>query len=181
MKTSSQTHFKSFSQCNHDIMTANDIKIKELLQKWCRNFPKITKININLLGGAGAGKTFFLECIANEIVNKAYSVCYKTAFDLNEACRLYHIGQGSDLPAILDADVLLIDDLGTEPVLKNVTKEYLYNIINQRQVNNKPTIITSNLSLNDVLDRYDERIFSRLSNKILSLNIQLDSGDKRIK
>lgn len=178
--TSSQSKFKSFSQCNTDIMTSSDIRAKELLQEWCKKFPRITKININILGNAGCGKTFFLECIANEIIEKNYNVCYKTAFDLNELCRLYHIGQSNELYDMIKADVLLIDDLGTEPILKNVTKEYIYNIINQRQVNNKPTIITTNLSPQDILDRYDERIFSRLANKMLSINIQLDSKDKRI-
>ena len=76
---------------------------------------------------------------------------------------------------------MLIDDLGTEPVLKNVTKEYLYNLINTRQINKRATLITTNLSLDNILDRYDERIFSRLGNKNLSTIIQLLSSDKRLK
>jgi len=76
--------------------------------------------------------------------------------------------------------VLLIDDLGTEPILKNVTKEYLYNLINIRQINNRATMISTNLSLDNILNRYDERIFSRLANKSLSTTIQLLSRDKRI-
>ena len=74
----------------------------------------------------------------------------------------------------------MIDDLGTEPILKNITKEYLYNLINVRQVNNKPTFITTNLSLDNILERYDDRIFSRLGNKNLATNIQLTSSDKRV-
>ena len=178
--SSSQSKFKSFNQCNLEMMSENDIKAKELLQTWCQKFPKITKININIIGNAGSGKTFFLECIANTILEKNYNICYKTAFDMNEICRLYHIGQSNELYDMINADVLLIDDLGTEPILKNITIEYLYNIINQRQLNNKPTIISTNLSLENILDRYDERIFSRLNNKMLSINIKLDSADKRI-
>lgn len=180
LKSSSQTEFKSFDKCNKDIMDENDKKACEWLKTWCLRYPNITKTNINIIGGAGSGKTFMLECVANELISKNAIVCYKTAFELNELARLYHIGKSYEFSDCLNADVLLIDDLGTEPILKNVTKEYLYNIINTRQVNNKPTFITTNLSLDNILERYDERIFSRLGNKNLSINIQLISKDKRL-
>ena len=115
------------------------------------------------------------------IVKKGVVVIYKTAFEINELARLYHMGKSFDFSDCLNADVLLIDDLGTEPVLKNVTKEYLYNLINTRQINNKPTLISTNLSLDNILNRYDERIFSRLANKNLSTVIRLVSQDKRLK
>jgi len=180
MQASSQSEFKSFEDCKECLMDNVDKKACEWLKTWCSRYPNITKTNVNILGGAGCGKTFFLECVANEMINKGVLVCYKTAFEINEMARLYHIGKSYDFTTCLDADVLLIDDLGTEPVLKNVTKEYLYNLINIRQINNRPTFITTNLSLDNILDRYDERIFSRLANKNLSTTIQLVSKDKRI-
>ena len=109
------------------------------------------------------------------------ALTYITAFELNEQARLYHIGKSYDFSSCLNVDVLFIDDLGTEPILKNVTREYLYNLINIRQTNKLPTFVSSNLSLNDILARYDERIFSRLGNKQFSINIQLTSQDKRIR
>lgn len=180
-QASGQTEFKSFETCNKEIMDDTDIKAVEWLKTWCLRYPNITKTNINLIGGAGAGKTFMLECVANAMMAKNAVVCYKTAFELNELARLYHIGKSFDFSDCMNADVLLIDDLGTEPVLKNVTKEYLYNLINVRQNNNKPTFISTNLSLENILDRYDERIFSRLANKNLAITIQLISSDKRMK
>jgi len=179
--TSSQTSFKSFENSNTSYLNENDIKAHDWLKNWCLRYPNITKTNINIIGGAGTGKTFLLECVANELINKNAVVCFKTAFELNELARLYHIGKSFEFSDCMQADVLLIDDLGTEPVLKNVTKEYLYNLINVRQVKGKPTFITSNLSLENILDRYDERIFSRLGNKNLSINIVLNSQDKRLK
>lgn len=181
LRASSQSEFKNFADLNKDIMDETDIKASELLQIWCARYPNITKTNINLIGVAGCGKTFLMECVANELIKKGVVVCYKTAFEINELARLYHMGKSFDFTDCLNADVLLIDDLGTEPVLKNVTKEYLYNLINTRQINNKPTIISSNLSLDNILDRYDERIFSRLGNKNLAITIQLVSSDKRLK
>lgn len=180
LQASSQTEFKSFDNCKKEIMDNNDIKACEWLKTWCLRFPDVTKLNVNIVGSAGCGKTFLLECVANELINKGYVVCYKTAFEINELARLYHIGKSYDFSDCINADILLIDDLGTEPVLKNVTKEYLYNLINIRQINNRPTFITTNLSLDNIVDRYDERIFSRLANKNLSATIQLVSKDKRI-
>ena len=178
--SSSQSQFKNFAMQNVNIMDENDLKASEWLKMWCSRFPHTTKVNINIIGGAGSGKTFLLECVANEMLNKNVAICYKTAFELNELARLYHIGKSFSFADCLNADILFIDDLGTEPILKNVTKEYLYNLINVRQINNKPTFITTNLSLDNILTRYDDRIFSRLGNKNLSTNIQLTSKDKRV-
>lgn len=175
-----QATFSSFKNCNTKIMNENDKKTLDFLKTWCEKYPNTTKININIIGGSGSGKTFLLECVANEMINQNFTVCYKTAFELNELARQYHMGKSYTFADCLDADILLIDDLGTEPVLKNITKEYLYNLINTRQVNNRPTFISTNLSLENILSRYDERIFSRLGNKNLSINIKLDSKDKRL-
>ncbi len=180
-KISSQNQFKSFADCDLNIMSEDDQKTCNLLKTWCKKYPQVSKINICLVGGAGTGKTFLLECVANEMIKTGQAVCFKTAFELNELARLYHIGKSYDFADCLNADILLIDDLGTEPILKNVTKEYLYNLINTRQVNNLPTFISTNLDQGKLLDRYDERIYSRLANKNLSLNIQLTGSDKRIK
>lgn len=180
LKASSQSEFKSFNDCKPEIMDEVDIKASEGLKLWCARFPNVTKININIIGTSGCGKTFLLECVANELISKGVVVFYKTAFEINELARLYHIGKSYDFAECLNADVLLIDDLGTEPMLKNITKEYLYNLINVRQINNRPTFISTNLSLDNILDKYDERIFSRLTNKNISNTIQLISTDKRM-
>lgn len=172
--------FKSFADLDKNIMSEEDKKVEEILSTWCKKFPNVTKLNINIMGKPGSGKTTFTDCIANEMIKKGYSVAYKTAFEFNELARMYHIGRAYDFSNLLDADILIIDDLGSEIVLKNVTKEYLYNLINTRQINNKPTIISTNLNLDNILEKYDERIFSRLANKNLSLNIVLNSKDKRI-
>ena len=176
-----QSEFKSFKDCNNSIMNNEDVKTCNWLKTWCNKYPNISKTNINIIGGAGSGKTFLLECVANELVNKNVVIKYKTAFEINEIARLYHIGKSYEFTDCLNVDVLFIDDLGTEPIFKNVTKEYLYNLINIRQINNKPTFITTNLSMDNILSRYDDRIFSRLGNKNLAITIQLTSEDKRLK
>ncbi len=180
-QTSSQTDFKSFEMMDSAIMNENDISASEFVKTWCEKYPNVKKININILGGVGAGKTFLLECVASELLKKGAAVSFITSFELNEYARKYHAGKSFEFSDYLNAEVLLIDDLGTEPMIKNVTQEYLYNLINTRQTHKRPTIITSNLGLEDILDRYGERIFSRLGNKNLSANILLKDDDKRLK
>lgn len=181
LNASSQSVSKHFEGADLNIMDETDKKAMEVLKRWCESYPNVTKTNIMITGGAGSGKSFMLECVASELISKGVVVYFKTAFEINESARLYHIGKSFDFGDLLNCEILIIDDLGTEPVLKNITKEYLYNLINTRQVNNKPTFISTNLSFDDILSRYDERIFSRLSNKRLAINIQLLSSDKRLK
>lgn len=180
LASSSQTTFKNFENCKENIMDETDKKAIQILKNWCELYPNVNKININILGGAGCGKTFMLECVTSEMIKKGFMVCYKTSFELNELARLYHIGKSYEFSDCINADILIIDDLGTEPVLKNVTKEYFYNLINTRQIKKRPTFISTNLSQDDILSRYDERIYSRLGNKNLAVNIHLTSSDKRI-
>ena len=97
---------------------------------------------------------------------------YHTTFDSQK---------NSILEPFLTCSCLIIDDLGTEPILKNVTKEYLYLIINERMVNDKSTIISTNLTPDQIIDRYGERIFSRLFNKTNCLKLEFTSSDLRLK
>lgn len=180
IKSSSISKFKSFKDVDISLMNDVDLKALEILKTWCDKYPNVSKININIMGASGSGKTFLMECMANELVTSGQVVTFKTAFEINELARLYHMGKSYEFSDILKTDILFIDDLGTEPIIKNVTKEYLYNLINVRQMNNLPTIISTNLSEDDILSRYDERIFSRLANKNLSINLLLTSQDKRI-
>lgn len=173
-----QYKFVTFNDCAKDL-SPNLSRIYELAKQWCGKFPNSQILNINMIGGTGTGKTFLLECMASELITRGFNVMFTTAFALNDECRKYHFSLPSKVNEFMDCDVLIIDDLGTEPLLKNITIEYLFNIINLRQKRYKPTLISTNLSLDDILNRYDDRIFSRLSNKITSLTIPFNGIDMR--
>ena len=96
---------------------------------------------------------------------------YRTSFNENKA---------GLLDGVLNCDVLIIDDLGSEPNIKN-TEEYFYSLFNERLSKNKSTVITTNLNLNQLLLRYGERTFSRLCNKANSLSIKVVNTDLRLK
>lgn len=173
-----QYKLATFAECSPNI-SPNLLKIYNLSKQWCDKFPNSNILNITMSGGTGTGKTFLLECMASDLIAKGFNVMFTTAFALNDECRKYHFSLPSKVNEYMDCDVLIIDDLGCEPLLKNITIEYLFNIINLRQKRYKPTLISTNLTLEDILNRYDERIFSRLSNKMLSLTIAFDGIDMR--
>lgn len=156
----------------------------EVMKKWCDT--NSTKTNVVIAGQTGTGKTFLIECIASRLIERNRVVLYTTAFNLNNSMINYHNSvinpnRNEIMDPYLDAEVLIIDDLGTEPQYKNITKEYLYFIINERMIANRPTIITTNLQMNDIFVYYGERIFSRLVNKKTSILINIDGEDLRLK
>lgn len=165
---------------NHQILLA---KVKNLLLSYVNNFPKNTRCNFIISGPTGVGKTFALECMTSEILKKGYTANFLTAFQMNSQFLKYHTcfdaNKQSYLNLLLEPDLLVIDDLGTEPMLNNVTNEYLYLVLSERMLKHKATIISTNLDPNNLLERYKERIFSRLTDKTKSLLIKLDGDDLR--
>lgn len=155
----------------------------DLMQKWCYN--KKNYLNVLISGPCGTGKTFLTECVASELMKQNKLVLFTTSFNLNNSLLNYHISFDSAREEIikpfLTCECLIIDDLGSEPLLKNVTKEYLYLILNERMLAHLTTIITTNLNINELLENYGERITSRLISKKNTLTIYLDNEDLRLK
>lgn len=143
------------------------------------------KTNMLLTGNTGSGKTYLLTACANLCMEHNLSVLFVTAYALNSSFLDAHLSDHATRQAILDnlidVDVLLIDDLGTEQPYKNVTAEYMFTVLNERTVRIKQTFISTNLTLNDIRERYDERMFSRLVDQNTTFVAQLTGEDKRIK
>ncbi len=163
----------------------NGERLFNKLQEWSQKFPDITKKMIYIAGGTGVGKTFLLKCIANELIRNGNYIFYSTAFNMNndflEYCKASAEDKAYFLAPYLESEVLLIDDLGTEPILNNITLDYLYLILNERLIADKATIINSNLSLEQLIDRYGERIFSRIIDKRVGWAINFEGEDKRLR
>lgn len=157
--------------------------IKTKLVDWANKYPNIKKQNIIIRGTTGVGKTFLTECLASHLIDKGYSVCFLTAFEMNNLMQKYHTTFDSSKNAILSplvhSEFLFIDDLGTEPMLKNVTLNYLYLIISEREKLKKPIIITTNLTPETLMNRYEERIYSRLSNNNICAKFHITGNDLR--
>ena len=155
-----------------------------IMQDYASNFPNNDVSNYVFIGSPGTGKTYLSKCIESEVLNKGYSAIFLTATDLINIFLKIHLSE-IDKSLILDilstCDLLIVDDLGTEPMYKNVTVEYLLTVISTRLDANKPFIITTNLSTSELLDRYNERLISRLSDKTKTRFIPFNLEDLRRK
>lgn len=160
-------------------------KILDVFQKFASNFEQNKIKTILLCGKTGVGKTYLTKVLAKEVISRGHTAYYTTAFNLNNLMAKYHTtfdaAKNDLLNSVLESDLLVIDDLGIEPILKNVTLEYLLLIVSERLQNNKSTIINTNLAPTHIIDRYGERIFSRLMNKQTSLLINMEGIDLRLK
>lgn len=132
----------------------------------CKNFVRDFQDNpksLLFMGGVGLGKTHLSLSIVKEISEGGFGVVYGPAGTLFSAVEKEHFsysGETNKLDALLDCDLLVIDDLGTE-FLSSFTSSLFYNIINTRLLANKPTIINTNLTYDELETRYTPRITSR--------------------
>jgi DNA replication protein DnaC len=133
--------------------------------------------NLLLYGNTGVGKTFLANCIAKELLDNAHTVIYLTAFQLFDILEKHKFEKGEEsfefqnqFDYILDCDLLIIDDLGTELNNTFVTSQ-LYLCINERFLRQKSTIISTNLSLDNININYSERVFSRIASNYTLLKI----------
>ena len=153
------------------------------IRKICTLYPSTKKRCIVINGTTGNGKTYLAGCAASEMLHRGMSVLALTAFAANNRFLKYHTSfdaeKTSYLEPMLDCSLLIIDDLGTESILKNVTAEYLYLVLNERNLTGKLTMFTTNLSQNAILERYGERIYSRIFDKSLTYAKSLTTPDIR--
>ena len=111
------------------------------------------------------------NCIAKELLKKGKTVLYQTAPVLLESVIDYKMSKQKNyseniLKSVLESDLLIIDDLGTES-LNSMKLSELFNIINTRILNLNQkvtkTIISTNLNIQDIFRNYEERIGSRIA------------------
>ncbi len=176
----------TFANSNFNLFLEPD-KIKTLYSKienWCNCLPDTQYKTVLVSGETGVGKTYLIDCVCNNLIQKNVVVNYYTAFALSDLFLKYRTSFTQNnsglLDGVLNCDVLIVDDLGSEPNLKN-NEEYFYLLFNERLVKNKFTIITTNLLPSQLMDRYGERTFSRLRDKRSSTFIKIENPDLRRK
>ncbi|MGN0437388.1 MAG: ATP-binding protein [Lachnospiraceae bacterium] len=123
--------------------------------------------NLFFYGGTGLGKTFLSNCIAKYLLDRNHTVLYQSAIHLFEICADVIMNKNNNPNSkklyqyIFDCDLLIIDDLGTESKTSFITSE-VYDILNTRLREHKPTVISCNLTLKEISQRYSDRIVSRI-------------------
>ncbi len=177
----------NFSQADPALLEQNPVlkKAYELAKSYVAKFPNVKTPNLIFMGEVGVGKTFLLECVANALLEKEHFVVYVTAFGLSNAMlKSLTVGaleREALLSPLLDCDLLIIDDLGSEPMFRNLSTSNLFTIFNEREIKNKPTLLSTNLGLEEIEERYGNRLFSRIFNKRRSNVIRFHGKDLRIK
>ena len=158
------------------------IKCRNLCECYADQFPNTEKQNLLLTGGGGLGKTFLLNCIFERVTARGYSAVRVTAFRLFEAMRQQHVGNDpkyDGFSSLVEVPLLLIDDLGTEPVMRNITVEYLFTLLNERNAAKRHTVIATNLSPIELKERYGERVTSRMIDRNLCGAVLFKGKDLR--
>lgn len=157
-------------------------KYYQKIHTYCDKFGKNSK-NLIISGNVGTGKSFMAGCIYSAVTEQGFNCLFLSANELNSVFIKYHTAPIDDKhfysQFLTDCDLLVIDDLGCEPVYKNVTNEYLLITLNERSAKDLPTIITTNLTQDQLFDRYGERVISRINDKRRGIFLELNGEDLR--
>ncbi len=116
------------------------------------------------VGATGLGKTYLSACIARAVADRGYSVSYAPVAELLAAFEADKFRPQPDVSRTADyfsSDLLILDDLGTEMTTQFAVSA-LYQLLNSRLLENRPTIVSTNLPLGDIAPRYSAQIYSRL-------------------
>ena len=158
------------------------VSIRNVCLAYADAFPDTPTRDLLLMGKSGLGKTFLLQCIAHRTAERGFLPVYTSAYRLFELARKAYIENDSDiLSPMMEAPLLLIDDLGTEPLMNNVTITQLFNLLNERQMAGRHTVISTNLSISEMRERYTERITSRFLDATGCRRLQFIGEDIREK
>ncbi len=164
----SLSSFNSFSLSFYNNLPPEEYRemcnIFEKCRSYAQNFNLHTSDNILMIGNTGLGKTHLSLSIATVLLQNGYSVIYDSVGNLMHKLEMEHFGKNSDgntLDLLLECDLLILDDFGTEFVT-SFTKSMIYTIINSRINAEKPFIVNTNLVEEDLQEQYGNRILSRL-------------------
>ena len=163
---------ENFDNLSYEFYQGDDLHRFRNAEQTARNFVKNFNSdyhNLFFYGTVGTGKSFLSACIAKELLNKGNSVVYFSATEFFEQMAQHTFrkaGSESDveLSDITSCDLLIIDDLGTE-LMNQFVASSLFSCLTSRHLAKKATIISTNLSLEELRDRYSDRVFSRITSQ----------------
>ena len=144
-------------------------KIRNSAFAYAEAFPNNEKPDLLYYGPPGVGKTYLVNCIGGKVLERGYSVLKINAHRLIQMTMDNLRSAPEDRPDFVLPDLLMIDDLGTEPMIPNITIETLLSILSERQDSGKATVFATNLDIvsgsdegSSIQDFYGERFASRL-------------------
>ena len=162
---------ENFSNLSYEYYQGDDLTHFRKCVDVCRNFVQNFKQdyhNLFFYGTVGTGKSFLSGCIASELLQTGHSVIYFSASGLFDTLARYAFDSRAKealsgfYEDLYNCDLLIIDDLGTEMTNTFVASQ-LFSCLNERHLRKNATIISTNLSLEELRDRYSDRVFSRIT------------------
>ncbi len=162
---------ENFSTLSYEYYQGADLERFSKCVKICRDFVENFNQdyhNLFFYGTVGTGKSFLSGCIAKELLQSGHSVIYFSSTGLFDTLARYSFDTKSKealynfYKDLYNCDLVIIDDLGTEVTNSFVTSQ-LFSLLNERHLGRKATIISTNLSLEELRDRYSDRVFSRIT------------------
>lgn len=147
-------------------------RVYHFCRRYAEEFDSFPYRNLFLWGTPGVGKTFLSACIARTVSNQGFSVVYDTAINVFNQFEAEKFTRDPDAPQntrrYLSCDLMILDDLGSEMTTQFV-QAALYHLVNTRLISNKSTIISTNLSPEQIASRYSMQVDSRLRGEYQSL------------
>ena len=151
-------NIEKLGQCGNKTLREYMKEIRDYLTNYCEEYPKNNR-SILFTGSTGTGKTYFLHSIAKALLDRGVSVLYFTATGLFEYFSKKMREEGTE-DYIEEVDVILIDDLGTE-FSNSFTTSRFFALLNQRILDRKTMLISTNLNFKELRETYSDRVVSR--------------------
>lgn len=136
--------------------------MKRFCERYVAALPKPEKPNLLIVGQSGLGKSFFSNAIAYAAIEKGIRTVKTTAYQCIQDILDSLDTHADAIAPYLSAGLLVLDDLGTEAMVPNITIETIFRILNERAAAHLPTILVSNLDREGLFERYGERVASRM-------------------
>ncbi len=155
-----------YSEAKDEKLGISPLDVMKKNLAFCKNYAEDFSTESNgifMNGGTGLGKTHLSLAIANRVIQKGYTAIYGSVPELLREMEKQHFGRdnGDTMSSLAQCDLLILDDLGAE-VDKQLYTSLLYELINTRISRSLPTIINSNCTPNEIKQRYQDRIWSRI-------------------
>ena len=157
----------------------NGQRIMAFCQKYADTLPAPKIPQLYIYGQAGRGKSFMGNAIAARAIEKGIDALRLTAYRMTEEVMNGFSTNTSPLPRFTQVPLLVLDDLGTETMVPNVTAESLFAIADQRNGARLATVYISNLTPDELTERYGERIASRITDSAVTKIIQFAGNSLR--
>ena len=151
-------NIEKLGQCGNKTLREYIKEIRDYLTSYCEEYPKNNR-SILFTGSTGTGKTYFLHSIAKALLDRGVSVLYFTATGLFEYFSKRMREEDTE-DYIEEVDVILIDDLGTE-FSNSFTTSRFFALLNQRILDRKTMLISTNLNFKELREMYSDRVVSR--------------------